>query len=199
MNMNHVSVVGRVAGDPKFTPASGDPKNGGTQARFFCRLAVNRIKSDKCDFLNVTIWGKQAEAAAQYVTKGKELGVTGSLSTNSVQREGGAYDNYWTITAHMVSYGHDSLKKQQADKAAAAAEPATPSSTVDALAAKLLAKLAAKSAPKLTPEQELLAKLVKAGMTKEQAEVAIAEELAEQNAGAAPSTESITSGEDVPF
>lgn len=194
MNGNFVCIVGRVAGDPNFTPASGDPKNGGTQARFFCRLVVNRIKSEKADYINTTIWGKQAEAAAKFVTKGKELMVMGSLSTNSVQREGGAYDNYWTVTAHTVSYGRDSLKKQQADKAAADSTD-SPASTVDQLAAKLLAKLAAKSAPKLTPEQELVAKLVKSGIPEEQAKALVAEELA---SASAPATDQ-ASGEDVPF
>ena len=68
-------LVGRVGGDP-------DVKyfESGT---VLCKLtlAVNRISknSDQPDWFNLEIWGKTAQIAADYVRKGTQIGVTGSL------------------------------------------------------------------------------------------------------------------------
>jgi single-strand DNA-binding protein len=75
MSLNVVHLVGRVGGDP-------DVKyfESGT---VLCKLtlAVNRISknSDQPDWFNLEIWGKTAQIAADYVRKGAQIGVTGSL------------------------------------------------------------------------------------------------------------------------
>ncbi|MEG3870468.1 single-stranded DNA-binding protein [Microcoleus sp. Z1_B5] len=75
MSLNVVHLVGRVGGDP-------DVKyfESGT---VLCKLtlAVNRISknSDQPDWFNLEIWGKTAQVAADYVRKGAQIGVTGSL------------------------------------------------------------------------------------------------------------------------
>lgn len=75
MSLNVVHLVGRVGGDP-------DVKyfESGT---VLCKLtlAVNRISknSDQPDWFNLEIWGKTAQIAADYVRKGTQIGVTGSL------------------------------------------------------------------------------------------------------------------------
>ncbi len=75
MSLNVVTLVGRTGGDP-------DVKyfESGTVV---CRLtlAVNRrsSKTDQPDWFNLEMWGKTAEVAADYVRKGKLIGVKGSL------------------------------------------------------------------------------------------------------------------------
>lgn len=75
MSLNVVTLVGRVGGDP-------DVKyfESGT---VLCKLtlAVNRRtkNSDQPDWFNLEIWGKTAQVAADYVRKGAQIGVTGSL------------------------------------------------------------------------------------------------------------------------
>jgi len=70
-----VTLVGRVGGDP-------DVKyfESGT---VLCKLtlAVNRRSknSDQPDWFTLEIWGKTAQVAADYVRKGSQIGVTGSL------------------------------------------------------------------------------------------------------------------------
>lgn len=70
-----MTLVGRVGGDP-------DVKyfESGT---VLCKLtlAVNRRtkNSDQPDWFNLEIWGKTAQVAADYVRKGAQIGVTGSL------------------------------------------------------------------------------------------------------------------------
>ena len=75
MSLNVVHLVGRVGGDPDVKYfESGTVK---------CRLtlAVDRQSrnSDQPDWFNLELWGKTAEVAANYVRKGKLIGVQGSL------------------------------------------------------------------------------------------------------------------------
>ncbi|MDB9495827.1 single-stranded DNA-binding protein [Spirulina major CS-329] len=75
MSLNIVNLVGRAGADP--------------DVRYFesgsvlCELplAVDRRTSrdDKPDWFNLKIWGKTAEVAANYVRKGKLLGIQGEL------------------------------------------------------------------------------------------------------------------------
>ncbi|AUT01226.1 single-stranded DNA-binding protein [Nostoc sp. CENA543] len=74
MSINIVTLVGRVGGDPdmKFFDSG----------KIVCKLtlAVNRrSRNDKPDWFTLEIWNKQAEAAGNYVRKGRLIAVKGSL------------------------------------------------------------------------------------------------------------------------
>jgi single-strand DNA-binding protein len=74
MSLNVVTLVGRVGGDPETRRfESGNMKTTAT-------LAVNRnSKNDQPDWFNLEFWGKQAEVVEQWVRKGSQIGVKGSL------------------------------------------------------------------------------------------------------------------------
>ncbi len=75
MSLNVVNLVGRVGAEP--------------DVRYFesgsvvCRipLAVDRRSrnNDQPDWFNLELWGRNAEVAAQYVRKGGQIGISGSL------------------------------------------------------------------------------------------------------------------------
>lgn len=77
--MNTVSLIGRLTRDVELrtTPS------GTTVAQF--GLAVDRAGDRQDDgsfaagFFDVTLWGKTAEVAAQYLGKGKQVGISGEL------------------------------------------------------------------------------------------------------------------------
>ncbi len=75
MSLNVVTLVGRVGGDPDVKYF----ESGSVVCRL--TLAVNRrsSKTDQPDWFNLEMWGKTAEVAADYVRKGKLIGVKGSL------------------------------------------------------------------------------------------------------------------------
>ena len=80
-DINRVTLIGRLTRDPEIRhTASGDP---------VCqlRLAVNaRARDengqwgDKPNFFDVVIFGRQAESAGNYLSKGRRVGVDGRLS-----------------------------------------------------------------------------------------------------------------------
>lgn len=71
--------------DPELNFAAG---TGTAVCRF--SLAVTRaFKKDETDFINCIAFNKRAEAIAQYLTKGRQLAVTGSIRTGSYDAKDG--------------------------------------------------------------------------------------------------------------
>lgn len=80
--MNKVTLIGRMTKDPELIFGQG---TGTAVCKF--TIAVNRrFKKEgqpDADFLPVTVFGKTAEATANYMTKGSQVGVTGSIQTSN--------------------------------------------------------------------------------------------------------------------
>ncbi|MEB3336770.1 MAG: single-stranded DNA-binding protein [Leptolyngbyaceae bacterium] len=80
MSLNVVTLVGRVGGDPdvKYFESGSVVCN--------LTLAVNRRSRDEQpDWFNLELWDKTAEVAANYVRKGKQIAVTGTLKLDQWQ------------------------------------------------------------------------------------------------------------------
>ncbi|MDU5110291.1 MAG: single-stranded DNA-binding protein [Clostridium sp.] len=83
--MNKVILIGRLTKDPELSHAQG---NGTAICRF--SLAVTRpFKKDETDFINCISFGKTGEIIVQYMTKGRQLGVVGSIRTGSYDSKDG--------------------------------------------------------------------------------------------------------------
>lgn len=83
--MNKVVLIGRTTKSPELRYASG---TGTAVCRF--TLAVNRpYKKDETDFINCVAFGKIAETIAQYVLKGRQVAITGSIRTGSYENNAG--------------------------------------------------------------------------------------------------------------
>ncbi|MDD4625450.1 MAG: single-stranded DNA-binding protein [Candidatus Paceibacterota bacterium] len=90
MNLNKVFLIGRVASDPELrsTPSG--------QSVCSFRMATNRVwkdssgqKKEDAQFHSIVLWGKQAEMASQYLTKGSLTYIEGRLQTRSWDSQGG--------------------------------------------------------------------------------------------------------------
>lgn len=88
MSINIVNLVGRAGSDPDVRYF----ESGSVKCRL--TLAVNRPsrnRDEEPDWFNLEIWGKTAEVAANYVRKGKEIAVQGSLKIDTwADRQSGA-------------------------------------------------------------------------------------------------------------
>jgi single-strand DNA-binding protein len=81
--VNSVNLIGNLCGDVELKEL-GDEKK---VANF--RIAVNRGgKEASADFFRVTVWDRQAELCAQYLCKGRRVGIEGRLRSNSWEDEG---------------------------------------------------------------------------------------------------------------
>lgn len=86
--MNKVIIVGTLGKNPevKFLESG----------KAMCNLSIATSESvkngdnweKKTEWHNVTIWGKRAESAAQYLSKGCKVSVEGKLQTRSWEKDG---------------------------------------------------------------------------------------------------------------
>ena len=140
MYLNRVIIVGRLGRDPesRFT-------NSGDAVTNFSVATTERWKNkdgeqqEKTEWHRVTMFGKVAEIAAQYLKKGSECLVEGKLQTRKYEKDG--QDHYATeIVGHTLQLGakpggdSDSEERQGSRRQSSAAETKTkPGKNVDDL------------------------------------------------------------------
>ena len=83
--INKVVLLGRLTKDPELKYAAG---SGTAVCRF--TVAINRqFKKDETDFINCVAFGKIGETITQYLAKGRQIAVTGSIRTGSYDAQDG--------------------------------------------------------------------------------------------------------------
>jgi single-strand DNA-binding protein len=96
--MNSVILIGNLSSDVEVREF-GEEKRLAT-----FRVAVNRGgKNDEADFFRITVWDRQAELCAQYLAKGRKVGIEGRLRYRAWEDEGqkrSAVD----VVAHRVEF-----------------------------------------------------------------------------------------------
>ncbi|PJC65549.1 MAG: single-stranded DNA-binding protein [Candidatus Colwellbacteria bacterium CG_4_9_14_0_2_um_filter_50_12] len=106
MNLNKVFIIGRLTADPqsRTTP-------GGAQVTTFS-VATNRSWTDKngskkesTEFHNVVIWGRQAEIAAEFLTRGSTVLIEGRLQTRSWEGKDGQLRKTTEIVTERMQLG----------------------------------------------------------------------------------------------
>jgi single-strand DNA-binding protein len=118
--MNQANIIGRLVRqvDLRFIPGSGS-----AVAKFSVAVDKGLSREKKAefeaagkptvDFINVVVFGKQAENASQYLDKGRLVGVSGSIQTGSYKNTKG--DTVYTteILANHVEYLEWGEKKEE--------------------------------------------------------------------------------------
>jgi single-strand DNA-binding protein len=96
--MNSVSLIGNLATDVDVREVGDDKK----VATFL--LAVGRPGSDTpADFVRIAAWNKDADLCAQYLVKGRRVGVNGRLRSRSWEEEGKRRTAI-EVVAHQVDF-----------------------------------------------------------------------------------------------
>lgn len=83
--MNNVNLLGNLVRDIEIV----NTKNDKVLAKFTLAVA-RRFKKDEADFINCIAFGKTAEIMAQYLAKGSQIAVTGSIQTGSYEAKDGS-------------------------------------------------------------------------------------------------------------
>ncbi len=108
----NVSVLGgRLTKDPELRTT-----NGG-QSVCDLSIAVNRRKADEVDFFDVTFWGKTAETAAKYLSKGRFITLTGHLKQERWETEEGQKRTKVSVVGETFNFGPDGSGKKQESSA----------------------------------------------------------------------------------
>ena len=103
-NLNKVLLIGRLTRDPEFKYIP----SGAAVAEF--GLAVNRTyvvqgerREDTC-FVDITVWGRQAEITRDYLSKGRQVFVDGHLVFDQWQTKEGQKRSRLRVTADNVQF-----------------------------------------------------------------------------------------------
>jgi single-strand DNA-binding protein len=102
--MNKVVLIGRLTKDPelKFTPGNGTAVATLTLA--VDRRVPNKNGQREADFIAVTVWGKAAENTANYMSKGRLMGVSGRIQTRSYEAKDGTRRYVTEVVADEVQF-----------------------------------------------------------------------------------------------
>lgn len=95
--LNRVILIGRLTSNPeiKYT--------GSNKPYTRICVAVNRF-SEGTDFINVTVWNKQAENVCEYLGKGSLVMIEGSLSVNNYEDSEGNRRTSTEVIAQNVQF-----------------------------------------------------------------------------------------------
>ena len=104
-SFNQAIIIGNLARDPELRTVP----SGQSVATF--AVATNRGWQDKngeqqeaADFHNVVAWGKLAELADQYLSKGRKVMIVGRLQTRSWEGDDGKKNYRTEIVANEVNF-----------------------------------------------------------------------------------------------
>jgi single-strand DNA-binding protein len=99
--MNSVILIGRLTRDPELRYTSGTQT-----AMTTFTLAVNRpySKNDEADFIRIVVYGRQAETANSYLSKGSQAAVQGRIQTGSYTKQDGTKVYTTDVIADRVEF-----------------------------------------------------------------------------------------------
>lgn len=99
MSLCSVTIVGRLTADPEQKlPASGNPYTR-------MRLAWNHRKNEP-GYIDATLFGKSGEIAAQYLTKGSQVCLSGArLEWRQYEKDGDKRTAYSLVGGDLVLLG----------------------------------------------------------------------------------------------
>ncbi len=102
--MNIAILIGRLTRDPelRYIPTTG--KAVANFAIAVDRTYTSRTGEKMTDFFNIVVWGKQAENCANYLTKGRLVGVKGTIETRSYETQTGEKRYITEIIAENVQF-----------------------------------------------------------------------------------------------
>lgn len=109
--MNNVVLIGRLTRDPelRYIP------NSGTAVSTFTLAVDKNLSKDKkaemesrnqptADFIRIVVWGKTAENCANFLNKGKLVGVNGRIQTGSYDDKDGKKVYTTEVVANTVEF-----------------------------------------------------------------------------------------------
>ncbi len=100
--MNKVVLIGNLTRDPELRTT-----NGGTSVCRFA-LAVSRRATNEgereADFINIVVWGNQAENCHKYLKKGSKCAVFGRIQTSSYDAQDGSKRYTTDVIANEVEF-----------------------------------------------------------------------------------------------
>jgi len=105
MSVNKVILIGNLGKDPEVRYTN----NGRAVARF--PIATSEVwvdqsgsRQERTEWHNIVVWGKQGESCGQYLAKGRQVFVEGSIRTRSYDDKSGTKRYVTEIIAQRIRF-----------------------------------------------------------------------------------------------
>ena len=104
-SLNKVMLIGNLTRNPelKYIPSGSAVANIGLATSRKFKGNDGELKEEVC-FLNIVVWGKQAEACNEYLSKGSPVFVEGRLQSRSYETKEGQKRNVVEVVAERVQF-----------------------------------------------------------------------------------------------
>ncbi len=132
-NLNKVMLIGRLTRDPqlRYTPSGAAVADLGVAVNRYYKGQDGSRQEDVC-FIDVTVWGKQAENATEYLSKGRQVYVEGYLRLDSWEdKTTGDKRSKLKVVANNVQYLDSRGAGSGAGGQAAGGQPQPPQAGAD--------------------------------------------------------------------
>lgn len=115
--MNNVVIVGRLTKDPELRYITGSGTAVATFTMAIDRDYKNKDGSITTDFIPVEIMGKPAEFVANYITKGRLVGVQGSIRVDRYETPDGEKRTFTKVAGRNIQVLESKSKAEQGERA----------------------------------------------------------------------------------
>ena len=100
--MNKVFLIGRLSRDPELRhTTSGMPV---CQINVAISRPVSQGNEPQTDFINVSVWNRQAENVARYLSKGRQIAIEGRIQTRNYDNAEGKRTYVTEVIASNVEF-----------------------------------------------------------------------------------------------
>lgn len=105
MSINHVVLLGHLTRDPelRYTPNGTAVCQFGLGLNRRYRTAAGELQ-EETSFVEVVVWGKQAEVVSAHMAKGRAVFVEGRLQQDTWETEAGARRSRLKVVAQRVTF-----------------------------------------------------------------------------------------------
>ena len=102
--LNRVTIVGRLTRDPELRQTAGGTSVCSIRLAVTSRVNRGGEWGDQSNYFDVTVFGRQAETAETYLSKGRRIGVDGRLSWREWEAKDGTKRQNVEIIANDVFF-----------------------------------------------------------------------------------------------
>lgn len=103
-DLNTVGLVGRLTRDPELRYTAAGEAVCALRLAVSSRTRTDDAWEDRPNYFDVSVWGRNGEAAAEHLTKGRRIGVSGRLTWREWRTDDGSRREAIEIVAAAVQY-----------------------------------------------------------------------------------------------